>query len=453
MDSDMTVSKSTDIELQHNVLSSILPHVNGLISSFNLPRSVIASDEEISYAWGELPREIRRIPPELRNELIFRMCVATSVGLFDGAINYIWNAVIINLRAQMVNFGLGLIAQTLNKKFEENDLFDLRDSELLDLSLKHEILTEEGYFFLNQCRDIRNNFSTAHPSIAQIDDRELINFVSRCCKYGITSDYNLRGIKIDDFIQSIRGGRLDDIQIDTLVSKLSNTFSAQRVLLYPMLFGLYCDPNSNETTRINALKICNKSVTFFDDKIKSVIIDQHSKYLLKSQEERLIASRTFFEKMGMLNLLNEHEQHSIIKTACNNLMQTHLAYNNFYNEPLFAERLQELVDSIKMPDTVKEEFSITVSTCFIGNQYGVCNAALDYYENMIKNFSPREISFLLGLPNSHTLVGDRIKTYSNCKARYFLALGLIDNESLTPQQKTIYEKIMKKQSLIMEINQ
>lgn len=91
-----------------DTLSQTLPQINNIMKSFNLPRSILASDDEISYAWEELPREIKRIPPELRNEMIVRMCVATSVGLFDGAINYIWNAVIITLRQKVRNFGLAL---------------------------------------------------------------------------------------------------------------------------------------------------------------------------------------------------------------------------------------------------------------------------------------------------------------------------------------------------------
>ena len=82
-----------------------------------------------------MPREIDRIPSELRDGLIVRMCVAISVGLFDGAINYIWNAVIITLKQKIRNFGLGLISQTLNKPFDNNSLDDLRDSHLLDIAI------------------------------------------------------------------------------------------------------------------------------------------------------------------------------------------------------------------------------------------------------------------------------------------------------------------------------
>ncbi len=66
----------------------VMPAINELVESLGIPREVLASDEEIEYAWKDLPRELKQIPPELRGELIARMCVAVSTGLFDGAVNY-----------------------------------------------------------------------------------------------------------------------------------------------------------------------------------------------------------------------------------------------------------------------------------------------------------------------------------------------------------------------------
>lgn len=79
----MNNSLSCGVKLP-DTLGSTLPSINGLMNAFNLPRELIASDEEIIYAWRDLPREITRIPPELRDGMIARMCVAISVGLFDG---------------------------------------------------------------------------------------------------------------------------------------------------------------------------------------------------------------------------------------------------------------------------------------------------------------------------------------------------------------------------------
>ena len=78
--------------------STVLPAIAELTAALGIPREVLASQEEIEHAWRDLPRELREIPGDLRGELIARMCVAVSTGLFDGAMNYSWNAAVLQLR-------------------------------------------------------------------------------------------------------------------------------------------------------------------------------------------------------------------------------------------------------------------------------------------------------------------------------------------------------------------
>jgi hypothetical protein len=99
--------------------ATVLPAIEQLTASLGIPRNVLASAEEIEYAWRDLPRELREIPENLRGELIARMCVAVSTGLFDGAMNYIWNAAILHLRDKIRTFGLPVVAQIRQKDFEE----------------------------------------------------------------------------------------------------------------------------------------------------------------------------------------------------------------------------------------------------------------------------------------------------------------------------------------------
>jgi hypothetical protein len=57
-----------------------------LTKALGVPPDVLASDEEIACAWRDLPRELAKIPGQLRNEMVVRMCVAVAAGLFDSAI-------------------------------------------------------------------------------------------------------------------------------------------------------------------------------------------------------------------------------------------------------------------------------------------------------------------------------------------------------------------------------
>ena len=188
----------------------VIPAINELIKYLKIPREVLASDEEITYAWQDLPRELKNIPVDLRGELIARMCVAVSAGLFDGAMNYIWNAAIIKLRDKLKIFGLPIIANILEKDFEEKNLLELQDSKLLELCLKINIIDEDGFFFLDQCRNIRNNFSAAHPTIGNVNDREFIVFLNRCVKYALADSSSPKGVNINEFINAMKSTRFID---------------------------------------------------------------------------------------------------------------------------------------------------------------------------------------------------------------------------------------------------
>ena len=87
----------TDIRLPA-VINDTTQALTKLTKALRLPRNILASDDEIEAAWSNLPRILKKIPPDLRTESLARMCVAVSVGLFDSAINYVWNSAVIELR-------------------------------------------------------------------------------------------------------------------------------------------------------------------------------------------------------------------------------------------------------------------------------------------------------------------------------------------------------------------
>lgn len=417
----------------------MLPALSLLTRALGIPREVLAADEEIAYAWRDLPRELQGIPRELRGELIARMCVAVSTGLFDGAINYVWNATISHLRQRIRDFGLPVVAQILQTDFEEKHLIELQDSELIDLSLKLNLITEDGFFFLDQCRNTRNNFSAAHPSIGKINDREFTTFLNRCVRYALSAEASPRGVDVSAFISAIKGQRFTPGQCDVWVERLSATHDAQRQLLFGTTHGIYCDPAIPEPGRLNALDLFAKCKDRLTAAMRSDIINRHSDYLAKGDTQRHVASQQFFEKLGLLSLLNESERHSVVSNAVQRLWTVHLAMNNFYNEPPFAERVKLLSDQARIPETAQEQFVHVVVGCFIGNGYGICYAAERFYEATIQSFSPREVSIMVGLPRSNSVVGRRIQNGGVCRTRFGNALKLIDRASVPSGSMTDYE--------------
>lgn len=298
------------------LLTTVLPALDSLTAALGIPRTVLASEEEIEYAWRDLPRELREIPAPLRGELIARMCVAVSTGLFDSAMNYIWNAAIIQLRTKVRNFGLPIVSQILQSDFEEKHLLELQDSRLLELSLKLNLVNEDGFFFLDQCRDVRNNFSAAHPTIGTVNDREFTIFLNRCVRYALADASSPRGVDIGAFIGAIKGARFNANQNSVWVQRLTETHDAQRQMLVVMVHGIYCDPKTSEQSRLNALEVCNALKDGFTADLRSDLVNKHSEYAAKGDEPRHSASLQFFEKLGFWHsLTNQNNTLSFIEQS------------------------------------------------------------------------------------------------------------------------------------------
>ncbi|MES0120162.1 hypothetical protein NKK52_29945 [Mesorhizobium sp. C277A] len=100
----------------------------------------------------------------MRDDRIVKMCVAVATGLCDAAINYVWNAAVVELRVKVRRFGINVVPQILDdKSFDEDTLLDLKDAELLDLCRKLNLIGDDGFFFLDQCRATRNSFFILAP--------------------------------------------------------------------------------------------------------------------------------------------------------------------------------------------------------------------------------------------------------------------------------------------------
>ena len=422
--------------------NTVLPAIAELTAALGIPREVLASQEEIEYAWRDLPRELREIPGDLRGELVARMCVAVSTGLFDGAMNYIWNAAILQLRQKIRNFGLAVVAQILQNDFEEKNLLELQDSRLLDLCLKLNIIDEDGFFFLDQCREVRNNFSAAHPTMGTVNDREFTTFLNRCVRYALADSSSPKGVDIGAFISAVKGPRFNDHQCQIWIQRLTETHDAQRQMLVNMVHGIYCDPATAEPARLNAIDICNGLMGALTSSIKSDLINSHSDYIAKGLEEKHTASLQFFEKLGLLGLLNESEQHVVFSRAIERLWNVHNGMNNFYNEPPFAERLLEVSQQGAVPETIQDSFVQTVACCRIGNGYGVSNAAIQYYDEIIRSFSPREVATVVrAATDRNSTLGRRIAGGGNCRSNFKIALGLIDTASVPNAVRADYDRL------------
>jgi hypothetical protein len=418
--------------------------LTNLLKVMDVPRDILPSADDIGNVGNQLPSMLAKIQPSLRSEKIAKMCVAISVGLFDSAVNYIWNQTVIELRRRVVAFGLNVVKELKQKTYSEQDIDEMSDAQLLDLTHELELINDEGFYFLSQCRDIRNNFSAAHPSMGEIDQYELLSYINRCIKYSLSINSLPKGVDLKAFIDSLNQDAFSNEQVDFWVNKIKNTSSQQRNALMLMLFGIYCDPDKSGVARANAIMLAEKLKDDLSEKSISEMINRHEEYSYKNTNDKRKASEDFFIKIGMFDCLSTAVRHTIISKACAQLESVHYAMNNFYNEPVFAEHLYNVSKQAEIPNSTKKEFVEVVTNCAIGNQYGVSNVAEPYYDKMIKNFSPIEIKYMLEMPGCDNYVAHCLKNFQSCKQQYGKKLRLLNPTLMDASLQNVYNSLLRK---------
>jgi len=414
--------------------------IDGLTKLVGVTRGLLQPKEKIENVLTQLPALLSNIREDFRNEQLAKMCIAIGVGLFDSAVNYIWNQTITEIRMRVIMFGLDVIKRLKNKEYNEEDINSMQDSQLLNIAHELNLINDEGYYFLSQCRDIRNNFSAAHPSMGNIDDYELVAYISRCVKYSLGQVNVSIGVDIKLLIDAINGTPFTEDQLKYWVDKITETHSAQKEAIITMLFGIYCDPGKQTIARTNAINLsiyCKNELT---EKMISTIISQYEEYVGKGDEGKRKAAEEYFVKMEMLDSLKDSARHVIITKACKQMLLIHQGMYNFYNEPPFARHMCLLSKQAPIPESAKHEFVNTIVSCAVGNEYGVSNDAVEYYDEIIRNFSPKEIDIMLRLPDADDYTAYKINKYPRCIRQYKQKVALLDPQIIPPSLLPLYQK-------------
>ncbi len=414
--------------------------VAAITNSLNFPRNVLASQEDIETVWLTLKPQINKIKLEYRHEMIARMVIAIRVGLFSSAVNEMWNTAIVVLREKVKSFGLLEANQFLTIQLTEKKFKELKDKELLDICVVLGLLSEDAYFFLNHCRDIRNNYSSAHPANQMLDGPELNYFIHQCIKQVLSSDIQFVGFRSDEFMVTIKQAPLDGDAQRELSDRIRNTNELQKTAIIKALFGIYVDERNDEHARQNSLDLARLNWEDFNEQAKSEVVAMFSSYLIQDNTKKQYAKR-FFELVHAIDLLPKDEHVSLVHKVIKQLESTHFDFNNFYNETAIGERLAGLRKNI--PIQIIKEYVYVVSLCFVGNQFGTSNSAEQYYEEMIKNFTVREIDKVFELMSEDNYLRYRLINFRRCKVKFKQLLKLVNEESVPSKWKDKYDKITK----------
>lgn len=401
---DLEESKLKEVNLKEPV--DIL-HLNEKITTFldelKLPsQDLFAPIEERKKVFNNFPDVAVDINPEIRRQsyYISKFFAAATVGLFDASLNYLWDAIIENLRFKVIKFDVSYffdshpvahISRNTNK--DEEELNKLSDQDLLEGCLAIGIVESPLFQEIKLIQYMRNHASAAHPNINEIKGLSLISWLDSCNSGLFEKEFPTSAIVAHKFIKQIKNNTiLSEENIKYANRSLESLKTKQIDALLSAIIGLYLDISSQPHVKNNVFQFANTLWNLSSENPKNQLGMKYAHFSANQVGEKTKLIKDFLEKVNGLSYLPEDVRIIELENLLENLRNTHHATYNFYNEPPIAKEVRKYISQTgKIPNIIRSNYVKVIITCRLGNSYGVSREACPYYDEMIDLFQRQEI--------------------------------------------------------------
>jgi hypothetical protein len=370
------------------------------LEQFNLPTdNIIASTDERSIVASNLSSFLSSLPVESKKEARYlsKFIGATAIGLFDAALNYVWNEVVLNLRKKVSIYGIDLFFDAAvggkNRELykDEKDLGGLKDSVLLDTCRKLELISDIVYRKLDYILTMRNEVAASHPNVESIGGFELLGWLQTCIKDVLQDQPSDSAIKIRALVDNLKSKSdvIDDTTLGRIEVELKYLSLSHVHNLLVTIFGIFISPNSEQVLRKNISKIAPFVWMCANDQVKYKIGAKIDGYRTNLHDEKLERGIEFLAIVGGLTYESIPAKIIALENLADQLEEKHEGWDNFYNEPsVMKEILQYCKSSTDVPKEVLPKLIKIVLRCRLGRglsyQNGVSPGGRPLYDQFIK---------------------------------------------------------------------
>lgn len=361
---------------------------------------VLVATDERGKVLTNAPDLVDLIDPGERADAMYvsKFIAACGAGLFDAALNFIWDEVVVRLRDRVARFDLAYFFDTAVSAAErqhyqtEDDLRSLSDAALIKGALKCGMLTDIGFRHLDYIREMRNWASAAHPNHAEITGFQLVSWFETCLKEVILREPEGEVLEVGRLLRNLREQDIDAEDVPAISVSLGRLPSPLIPPLVRSVVGLYCDPRQDVRVRDNIKLIAADIWTIASDVTRGEIGIKHANFAANGDVDRKRLTHEFLELVGGLSYLHESDLALEIQMRVDQLEQVHDSWDNFFNEPPVARQLRKYIpDTGKIPPQVNDEYVRVLIRCRVGRTTGVSHAAVPIYDEMIDLFEEAQI--------------------------------------------------------------
>ena len=430
-------SENNSIVKAENAESELLKLEKTLIKSLerlSLPTSnIFVPVSERATVFFNVERVLSRLSDtKLQNSVyITKYLAAVASGLFDAALNYLWDETILELRKRVSKYDLSYFydqairSADRRKQFNaESDLVNLSNSELIEGARKIELISKIGFKHLEYINYMRNWASAAHPNQNQITGLESITWLETCIREVISLPMSNVAIEIKKLLANIKENPLTPDDAKSIGSFFLQLTQEQAGSLLSGFFGIYCDHATKPQTRDNIHLLLPMLWPIAPEEIKNTLGMKYANYKVNNDIPEAKLARKFLELVGGLTYIPDQLKSAEIETAIDNLLQAHRGFDNFYTEPPFARALKILIgDTGSVPRQLRNYYVFSLVEVFLTNGNGVAVNAQPIYSELIKRFDSTQ-AILAILSFTQEKISSKLRV-DLCEKKFRLLLQIL----------------------------
>lgn len=453
----------------NEVNTSLSTYENNLLSyvgSLGLPTdNILVPIDERKRVIKNLDDVINQLTPEETSNAVYisKFLAAAASGLFDAALNYLWDETVLQLRKRVANYDIEYFYDVAVKSADKRkrlygveDITKLDDSELIEGAREIDMISDIGYRHLDYIKYMRNWASAAHPNQVQITGLQLIDWLETCIKEVINLPNSLITIEIGRLLKNIKENVIKDSDVQNIEIFIGNITQEKANSLSNGLFGTYVRTESDQILRDNIKKIFPLVWTRIDEATKNEFGVKFARFSVNGDVESADKAKEILELVNGQAYFPEPIRASEMDIALNQLLAAHRGLNNFYNEPSFALQLERIVGKADIPTQINNKYVSVVVDCYITNGNGVCWDAEDIYIRLLNLFSQEQINVAVFLfMNEHI---SSMLQISLCEKKYREMIAVLKGKNASPAVGEVIKLIedfpslknMRKDSMIKE---
>lgn len=420
-----------------------------VVKSYGLPsQNIFVAVPERAMVFRNIDAVLYQLANEQKSNSVYlsKFLAATASGLFDAALNYLWDETIQEIRKRVIQYDVSYFydnathEEKRKKLHGPEDIVKLDDAELIQGARNIGLISELGYKHLDYIRYMRNWASAAHPNQNQLTGLQLVSWLETCIKEVISLPLSNIVIEIKQLLGNIKENQLTEDDAKQIAPFFINLTRKQTSNLVSGFSGIYIDEATTPQTRQNIHYLLPYLWERVDEETKQSFGIKYGKYIANNDQEKAKLARQFLEIVNGVAYIPDDLKAAEIETAIQNLLSAHRNMSNFYSEPAFARQLSGLIGQAgNVPVQVRNSYVLGVVEVFLTNGNGVAWNAEPYYIELINKFLQDEaIIVMLSFTTEH--IASRLQ-FSLCQQKYRELIDLVKGKISSPAALEVLDAI------------